>query len=404
MIDGMSTAKLNVLHWHLTDIESFPVQSERYPLLSGKGAFRPNMVYTRANMSEIVTYAGLRGIRVVPEFDIPGHAGWVFGHPEITIRAPASCQWNPLDPTLDRTYIFLRNFLEEMATIFTDPMLHLGGDEASFINCVNSTGAPWVKAHNLTSASLWPYFWERVFREVLATGTLANKTIQLWEQTGLVNFGGGGAGGWDTNVHPWKALWRKVNTKPGTGFNLYTDLNAILNATALRGVPAILSAPYYLDDTLATHQESADSKGGVAIHRCHGGPSEFNWINSIWKCFYGVAPDDDVPAELATNTSLVMGGEACIWGEGTAGPSIESQVLTSASAVAERLWSGRGSTIGSPSCPGRGMAGGGFISGTECRLGHHVCLMNRLGLGASPVTPGYCDIGSPADFERFRVL
>ena len=214
---------------------------------------------------------------------------------------------------------FLGNFLGEMATIFTDPMLHLGGDEANFIGCVNSTGEQFLQAHNLTSASLWPYFWERVFREVLGTGALADKTIQLWEQTDLENFGGGGAGGWDTGVHPWKAYvcgwgtptvylrssstdpinsliddgfltfillilqWRKVGTPPGTVFNLYTDLNAVLNATALRGVPAILSAPYYLDDTLAMHQESTDSKGGVAMHRCHGSPFEFNWINSIWK-------------------------------------------------------------------------------------------------------------------------
>jgi N-acetyl-beta-hexosaminidase len=59
------------------------------------------------------------GIRVIPEFDIPGHAGWFFGHPEITISVPAACHWNPLDPTLDRTYTFLHNFLDEMATIFT---------------------------------------------------------------------------------------------------------------------------------------------------------------------------------------------------------------------------------------------------------------------------------------------
>ena len=61
-------------------------------------------------------------------------------------------------------------------------MLHLGGDEANFYGCINSTGAPWVKAHNLNESSLWPYFWERVFREVLGKGALAGKTIQLWEQ------------------------------------------------------------------------------------------------------------------------------------------------------------------------------------------------------------------------------
>lgn len=89
MIDGMSTMKLNILHWcdpsstgsifpdriiaadcfscsrHLTDLESFPVQSERYPLLSGKGAFCPTCVYTRDNLLDIVAYGALRGVRIM---------------------------------------------------------------------------------------------------------------------------------------------------------------------------------------------------------------------------------------------------------------------------------------------------------------------------------------------------
>ena len=114
----------------------------------------------------------------------------------------------------------------------------------------------------------------------------------------------------------------------------------------------------------------------MAERRCHESPSTFGWINSIWKCFYDIFPDDDVADDLAMNTSLVVGGEGCIWGEGTDGPSIESQVLTSASAIAENLWTGKGSrSVGDPSCPGRGMAGSNFISNTECRLGRHVCLM-----------------------------
>ena len=88
--------------------------------------------------------------------------------------------------------------------------------------------------------------------------------------------------------------------------------------------------------------------------------------------------------------------------EGTDGPSIETQVLTSASAVAENLWTGKGGIVGSPTCAGRGMAGPRFTSGLECRLGRHVCLMQRLGLGASPVMPGYCDIRDAEAFEKFR--
>ena len=47
-------------------------------------------------------------------------------------------------------------------------------------------------------------------------------------------------------------------------------------------------------------------------------------------------------------------------------------------------------------------AGPGYISSTECRLGHHICLLQRLGLHASPVMPGFCDVGEPAAFDRFR--
>jgi len=108
---------------HLTDIESFPVQSERYPQLSAKGAFCPSCVYTREDLTDVVDYGALRGVRVLPEFDVPGHAGWAFGHPEITINGGPCSKWQPLDPTLDATYALLKEFLSEMAEIFTDPYL-----------------------------------------------------------------------------------------------------------------------------------------------------------------------------------------------------------------------------------------------------------------------------------------
>jgi hexosaminidase len=79
LIDGMSMNKLNVLHWHLTDTQAFPVISEAYPHLSD-GAYSTRERYSLAQLADIVDYAMDRGVRVVPELDVPGHVqSWGVG-------------------------------------------------------------------------------------------------------------------------------------------------------------------------------------------------------------------------------------------------------------------------------------------------------------------------------------
>ena len=70
-IDGMGSLKLNVLHWHLLDSASFPVQSELFPALSQKGAYAEAAVYSLADLRAVVAYGRSRGVRIVPEIEMP---------------------------------------------------------------------------------------------------------------------------------------------------------------------------------------------------------------------------------------------------------------------------------------------------------------------------------------------
>src|SRR3984885_12948964 len=134
-LDGMAMVKLNVFHWHLSDDQGFRAESKRFPKLTGMGS--GGQFYTQDEMRDVVAYARARGIRVVPEFDMPGHsASWLIGYPEFgSSAAPTELPVvfgihdDSLDPTQESTYKFLDAFIGEMSDIFPDPFFHIGGDE-----------------------------------------------------------------------------------------------------------------------------------------------------------------------------------------------------------------------------------------------------------------------------------
>lgn len=134
-IDGMAAVKMNVLHLHLTEDQGFRVESKVYPKLHLLGS--DGNYFTQEDIKTIVAYATARGIRVIPEFDIPGHTtSWFVGYPEVAsapgpyrIERRPGIQDPTMDPTKESTYKFLKNFLTEMAGIFPDTYMHIGGDE-----------------------------------------------------------------------------------------------------------------------------------------------------------------------------------------------------------------------------------------------------------------------------------
>ena len=134
-LDAMAAVKLNVLHWHLTDDQGFRVEIRKYPKLQELGS--DGQFYTQEELREVVEYARMRAIRVVPEFDMPGHVmAWLVGYPELasapgpfTLPHKAGVFDGVFDPTRSETYKFIDNFVGEISKIFPDAYWHVGGDE-----------------------------------------------------------------------------------------------------------------------------------------------------------------------------------------------------------------------------------------------------------------------------------
>lgn len=185
-IDAMAAVKLNVFHWHLTEDQGFRIQSKTYPKLTELGS--DGLFYTQDDARELVQYARDRGIRVVPEFEMPGHSvAWLVAYPELNsgtqpdgIRREFGVSDVALDPTRDETYTFIDHFLREMTTIFPDEYIHIGGDETPAPDWKkNPRIISFMQAHNLhDNEALQAYFNQRVLK--ILTGL--NRKMVGWDE------------------------------------------------------------------------------------------------------------------------------------------------------------------------------------------------------------------------------
>ncbi len=285
-LDGMAAVKLNVLHWHLTEDQGFRVESKRHPELQQMGS--DGNYYTQDEIRDIVAYAADRGIRVVPEFDMPGHsASWFVGHPELASN-PGPYQilrrWGviraSMDPTREEVFAFLDDFIGEMTALFPDRYWHVGGDEVDPRGWNDSPRIQaWMKQHDIADAhALQTYFNGRLF-------TLLAKHHRQ-------------PVGWDEILQPGLPQAAVIQSWRG--------MQGLTQATA-QGRHAILSAPYYLD-----HIKTA---------------AEMYLADPL--------PEGLSPAQQA----LVLGGEACMWAEYITSETIDSRIWPRMGAVAERFWS-----------------------------------------------------------------
>jgi len=287
-IDGLVAVKMNVLHLHLSDDQGFRVESKKFPKLTEQSS--DGLFYTQEQIKDIIVYADARGVRIVPEFDIPGHAtSWCVAYPELA-SAPGPYQlernagiFNPtINPTLESTYTFLESLFDELCPLFSDPFFHIGGDENEGKQWnANADIQAFMKKNNIPdNHSLQAYFNQRL--------------LKILNKNGKVMMG------WDEIMHPQlpnAAVIQSWRGKEG------------LEKAAKSGYQVLLSNGYYIDLMQPTNEH------------------------------YAVDP---LPSDLALTDAqkkLILGGEATIWSELVSPMTIDSRIWPRTAAIAERLWS-----------------------------------------------------------------
>ncbi len=286
-IDGMAAVKMNVLHLHLSDDQGFRVESKRFPKLHEVGS--DGLYYTQDQIRDLVSYAHDRGIRVLPEFDTPGHSGsWFVGYPELASNpgpytiAP-DARDSVTDPTQEATYKFLDKFIAEMAQIFPDAYFHIGGDEVNGQHWdANPKIQAFIRSHGMKNNQDLQAYFNRRLQEILSK----HHKIMI---------------GWDEVLHP--ELPKTIVIQSWRG-------QESLAVAAQQGYSGLLSFGYYLDLMWpAARHYAVDPMSGAAVN-----------LNPEQR-------------------SRILGGEACMWTEWVTPENIDSRVWPRTAAIAERLWS-----------------------------------------------------------------
>ncbi|CAH0546463.1 unnamed protein product [Brassicogethes aeneus] len=309
-IDGMASSKMNVLHWHITDSQSFPLVSTRIPNMSNYGAYSEKQTYSPEDVKDLMDYALIRGVRVILELDAPAHvgSGWEWG-PEAGLGNLGVCihqqpwrsyciqppcgQLNPMNPNV---YKVLELLYQDFVDLNPNAdMFHMGGDEV-FIPCWNSTNEI---TDSLKDRS------EKAFLDLWAS--FQQKALDKYD---------------------------KVRNNHKTNLILWTS-----HLTNPAYIESYLPKDRYIIQTWVPQEDELPKellKLGYKLiistknkwYLDHGFWGTTPYYN--WRAVYN---------NIILRGEGVLGGEVCMWGELVDNQNVLQRTWPRAAAAAERLWS-----------------------------------------------------------------
>jgi len=344
---GMEMNKLNILHWHLTDDTSLSIETDMFRNFKDVVHYCPDCYYTKVEIAEIIEYARVRGISIMPEIETPGHVqAMTHAMHDITQECfnPGTTEsWDgPLDISNEYVYEWLDKFLREIQSIFpASRKIHLGNDEINY-ECweSNNDTKAWMAEKNMTNYEEYTsYFLNRLLN--LAKNIKREDGTRQWDRVGV----------WEDQFVDENAPLpddREISAFVWLGFN-DEKFNRYLDA----GFEVIRNDCWYLD--YISYGETEWEK----YHKC----------------------------KLYQST----GGEISLWAEYVDASNTESRLWPRGSAGAERFWSGDN------------LADEGFYR-AKSRLMNFRCHMVSRGFKAEPLGPGgYCPLGEIHKFDHVDV-
>lgn len=327
-IDYLTFHKFNTFHWHLTDDQGWRFETTMYPKLNSIGSWRDSTLighfktvpakydakryggyYTKAEIKEILEYAKVRGITVIPELDIPGHSrAAIAAYPQLSTKPDTvwnvATTWgmynrqnNVLAPN-DFTFQFLKDIFKELTDLFPSTYIHIGGDECSKLWWKQDAKTQaFIKQKNLKDeVALQTYFIEYVAKQLKQ---MNRKTVGWHEIT---------EGDVDTSA---------------LIMNWADDAKAL--SAAKKGYSIIMTPgkPFYFD-----HYQSKDPNDSLAIHG-------YNPTEAVYN--YQIIPDALKKAGLAHK---IIGGQGNVWTEYMEwSTKVDYMIFPRMTALSENLWS-----------------------------------------------------------------
>ncbi|CAO3637158.1 unnamed protein product [Cunninghamella blakesleeana] len=366
-IDAMSYNKMNVLHWHATDSQSWPLVFKSHPELSKNGAYSSKEIYSPKDVQTILKYAESRGVRVILELDMPAHTASIGeSHPDVMAclydwwgplaAEPPAGQLNPLSKKGNQ---LVRELIKEATSIFPDSLYHTGGDEIN-AKCWtdNKEIAAYLKKHDQTAFELWAD-WSRDLFDFVKTKT--KKRPIVWEDP----LREGGKFDKDLIVQSWIA--------PPS------------NYTSLGHDVIVSNADYfYLDcghggwvgeDERYISPEQKETPTDTFNYGGVGG----SWCApyKTWQRIYSF----DLTHGVKDTPGKVLGVELALWAEQSGPTVLDSKLWPRSAAAAEITWSGSYDKDGK-----RRTVNGDVMA----RFSDWVYHLQARGIGAAPIQPKFC--------------